>query len=75
MCLAIPLKIIEKNQMEAIGEMRGLKKRIRIDLTPNVKIGDYVMVHAGFSIEVVDENIAKENIEAVLEVEKALKGE
>ena len=69
MCLGIPLKIIEINGMEAMGELNGVKTQIRIDLLPKLKLGDYVMVHAGFGIEIIDEVLAKETIETFIELE------
>ncbi len=72
MCLGIPLRIesIEENN-EAVGEMNGVKQRIRIDLIPNVKCGDYVMVHAGFALERIEENVVNETLDIFLEVAKA----
>jgi len=64
MCLAIPAKIIEKerngkNAMVDFGE--GTIRKINISLV-DVKIGEYVLVHAGFAIEVLDESEAKETL-------------
>jgi len=71
MCLGVPLKIIEINGNEAIGEMNGIKKKIRVDLLKELKINDYVMVHAGFALEIMQEEDAKDTLEAILEVHKA----
>ena len=51
MCLAVPLKIVEKNGADGIGEFDGVKRRIRLDFVPAAEKGDYVIVHAGFAIE------------------------
>ncbi|MCW3974839.1 MAG: HypC/HybG/HupF family hydrogenase formation chaperone [Candidatus Bathyarchaeota archaeon] len=64
MCLAIPAKIIEKepnrkNAMVDFGE--GTIRKINISLV-DVKIGEYVLIHAGFAIEVLDESEAKETL-------------
>jgi len=69
MCLGIPLKLVELNGAEAVGELNGIKRKIRIDLVKDVKIGDYVMVHAGFAIEIMKEEQAKEAIEILKELE------
>jgi len=59
MCLAIPGKIIAiKNQLATV-DFDGIKKEINISLV-SVKIGDHVMVHAGFAIEKMDDEYAKE---------------
>lgn len=71
MCLAVPLKVVEINGKEAVAEIESVRRRIRIDFVPTVKPGDYVIVHAGFAIECLDEQRAKENIEAMLEVADA----
>lgn len=71
MCLAIPLKILETDGKNAVGEVGGVKRRIRVDFLPDVKPGDYVIAHAGFAIEKLDEARAKENLETILEVADA----
>lgn len=74
MCLAVPLKVIEINDKEAVGESFGFKKNIRVDLIDDLKVGDYVIVHAGFAIEKVDEKSALENLKLIKEVSDALGG-
>ncbi len=73
MCLAIPLKIVEINGKEAVGERSGIKRKIRLDFIENPKIGEYVIVHAGFAIERMDEKTAEESISAAEEVENELR--
>ena len=46
MCLAVPLKLIEINGKDAVGEAMGLQRKLRVDFIPEPKIGDYVIVHA-----------------------------
>jgi hydrogenase expression/formation protein HypC len=63
-CLAIPGKIIkiDTNKEHATIEYgEGTKRKANVTLV-NVKIGDYVLVHAGFAIEVLDEKEAKETL-------------
>lgn len=72
MCLALPLKLIKIEGNKGIGEMNGYKKNIRLDLLPNAKLGDYVMVHAGFAIEILKKENALKDIEAIMEVSSAL---
>ena len=64
MCLAIPGKIIEidKNKEHATVDYGdGIKRKANITLV-NVKIGDYILVHAGFAIEVLNEKEAQETL-------------
>ncbi len=66
MCLAIPMKIEEilDNGMAHVSSM-GTSRTVAIDLVPDAHIGDYVLVHAGFGIEVVDEHYAQESLEII----------
>ncbi|BAK43414.1 HypC/HybG/HupF family hydrogenase formation chaperone [Eggerthella sp. YY7918] len=66
MCLAIPAKITEiKNDSLATVDILGVTRDIALDLTPNAGVGDFVLVHAGFAIEVVDPEYAQETIDLV----------
>lgn len=59
MCLAIPGKIKKIHGQLAIVDFQGIEKEINISLV-SVKVGEYVMVHAGFAIEKMDEGYVKE---------------
>ena len=72
MCLAVPLKIVEIDGLEAVGEGEGLRRRMRLDFIREPKVGEYVIVHAGFAIERLPEKQALEDIEAWAEVQNAL---
>ena len=69
MCLAIPAKV-EKLAEANLAEVSvmGAERTISVDLTPDVKVGDYVLVHAGFSIEIVDEENAEKTLELIKEM-------
>lgn len=71
MCLAVPLKILSIDNKDAVAGMDGTTRKIRIDFVPNVKVGDYVIVHAGFAIDKLSAEEAEENLEAIREVENA----
>ena len=62
MCLAIPVQIVSIDGQDAQIDAGGVQRRIGIMLTPNVKVGDYVLVHAGFSIGTVDPVEAEETL-------------
>lgn len=72
MCLAIPLKLIEIDGNNAVGEAMGMQRRLRVDFIENPRLGEYVIVHAGFAIERLSEAQALEDLEAWSEVEDAL---
>ena len=59
MCLAVPAKIIELAGSEAIADCIGNRIQANISLVPDVKLGDYILIHAGFVITVLDEDEAK----------------
>ena len=73
MCLAVPLKIVEMNGADAVGERDGIRRKIRLDFIPNPQMGEYVIVHAGFAIERLTPEQAMENLAAAREVENALR--
>ena len=72
MCLAVPLKLIEINGNNAVGEAMGMRRAVRVDFIPEPKPGDYVMVHAGFAIERLSEQQAMEDLETWEELRDAL---
>ena len=72
MCLAVPLKLIEIDGKNGIGEVSGITRKIRLDFMSNVNIGDYVIVHAGFAIERLLEEQGKEILQAWSEVDDAM---
>ena len=73
MCLAVPLQLIEINGNSAVGEAMGMKRQIRVDFIENPRIGDFVIVHAGFAIERLPERQAMEDLAAWEEVQNALR--
>ncbi len=72
MCLAVPLRLTEIDGNRAIGEALGVRREIRVDFIPQPKVGDYVMVHAGFAIERLPESQARDDLEAWEELADAL---
>lgn len=71
MCLAVPGKIVEiKNNNMADVEVTGVKIEIGLHLIDGAKVGDYVLVHAGYAISMVDEESAKETMEFLKEIEE-----
>ena len=66
MCLAIPAKVTSLGEDGlATVDILGATRQISLDLTPSAGEGDFVLVHAGFAIEVVDEQFALETIELI----------
>jgi hydrogenase expression/formation protein HypC len=63
MCLSVPGKILKIRKNMARVEVGGFLRDISLDLCPEVSIGEYVLIHAGFAIQKVDENEAKVTLE------------
>ena len=62
MCVAVPAEIIEiKKKMAIVDFGGGTQKDINISLV-NAKVGEYILVHAGFAIQVIDEKAAQETL-------------
>ncbi len=62
MCLAIPVLIRKIEGTRAEVEIGGVKRTISLALTPEARINDYVLVHAGYAIGTLDEEEAKESL-------------
>ncbi len=68
MCLAIPALIKTIEGKEADVEIGGITRRISLWLTPEAKIGDYVLVHTGYAISIVDQDEALETLKMFREI-------
>ena len=62
MCLAVPMKLISIAGNKGTVELSGVKKEISLNLIRDAKIGDYLIIHAGFAIEKLDEEEAKKTL-------------
>jgi len=68
MCLAIPYKIISKQGTKAIADVFGVKKEIDIRILDDVNENDYVLVHAGFAIQKMNQEEAQETLKLLNEL-------
>jgi hydrogenase expression/formation protein HypC len=66
MCIAAPAQIIEIDNDNNLGyvDFGGVKQSIKLDLVEEAELGKYVLVHAGYAIEVLSDQVAKESLEA-----------
>jgi len=71
MCLAIPALVRTIEGLEADVEIGGVSRRASIMLTPEVRVGDYVLLHTGHAISVIDEEEAEETLELLREIIEA----
>ena len=77
MCIAAPAQIVEINKEEntLYADFGGARQMAKMDLLPDVEIGDYVLIHAGYAIEKLTEEAAKESLEAWEELLEMLEEE
>ena len=71
MCLAIPVLIKSIEDKEAEIEIGGITRRISLWLTPEAKVGDYVLVHTGYAINILDQEEAEETLRLFAEIAEA----
>lgn len=63
MCLAIPMRLIERNDIIGVAELDGVRREVSLMLSPEAGVGDFVLIHAGFAIGRIDEDEALATIE------------
>jgi hydrogenase expression/formation protein HypC len=68
MCLAVPVRVVSIEGNEAEVEIGGVRRRVSIMLTPEAKVGDYVLLHTGYAINVVNEAEAQETLKILEEM-------
>jgi hydrogenase expression/formation protein HypC len=68
MCLAVPVKVVAIDGNEAEVEIGGVKRRVSIVLTPEARVGDYVLLHTGYAINVINEAEAQETLKILEEM-------
>lgn len=73
MCLAVPARIQSVIGHEAVVETTGITKTIDVSLTPTAKPGDWVIVHVGFALQIINDAKAQETLAAMAAVAKEMK--
>jgi len=63
MCVAVPAKVLKVEEPWATVDLDGTSFKINMTLTPDVAVGDYVLIHAGFSIQQLDAVEAQETLQ------------
>ena len=72
MCLAVPALVKSIEGFEAEVDIGGVSRRASIMLTPDVKAGDYVLLHTGYAIHVIDEAEALETLRLFREIAESI---
>ena len=77
MCIAAPAQVVEINREEnwLFADFGGARQQAKLDLLPEVEVGDYVLIHAGYAIEKLTEEAAKESLDAWEELLEILEEE
>ncbi len=70
MCLAIPVLVKSIHGTEAEVEVGGVSRRVSILLTPEAQVGDYVLLHTGYAINVIDKEEAEETLELLRQIDE-----
>ena len=68
MCLAVPASIKSIKGESAVVELGGVERQVSLLLTPEARLGDYAIVHAGFAISLLDEAEAQETLALLREL-------
>jgi hydrogenase expression/formation protein HypC len=63
MCLAIPGRLVQKEGTKGTVDLGGLNKEIDLTFVPEAEIGEWLIIHTGFGLEIISEQDAKETIE------------
>ena len=69
MCIAVPMQLIEKRGEKGIVDIGGVRREVGLQLVQDVQEGDYVIVHAGFAIQILNEKDALETLALFKEME------
>ncbi len=70
MCLAVPAQLVSINDTIGTIELTGAQRDCSLLLVPEAKVGDWLLVHAGFAVQIVDEEEAKATMDAFRELEE-----
>jgi hydrogenase expression/formation protein HypC len=68
MCLAVPAKILKIEDNLALVDMAGVRRQADVRMVSNVRVGEYVLIHAGFAIEKIGQKEAKETLKLLREM-------
>ncbi len=73
MCLAIPALIKSIKGEQAVVDIEGVKRKVSLQLTPEARVGDYILLHTGYAISVIDPEEAAETLKLLKEISETEK--
>jgi hydrogenase expression/formation protein HypC len=68
MCLSVPMKVVEIQGQKGIAEIGGMSREVDLRFLSPVEVGDYVIVHAGFALQKLDQKEAEETLSLLREM-------
>ncbi len=74
MCVAVPCRVIEIQEEMGTVDIGGARRRVSLVLVPEIRVDDYVIVHAGFAIQRIDEREAMETLRILQEMAQTSQG-
>jgi len=74
-CLAIPARVVQVEEGLGLVDVGGVVREASFMLLPDVQIGDYVLLHAGYALQRVDEAEAEETLRLLAEMAEAGRAE
>jgi hydrogenase expression/formation protein HypC len=74
MCLGLPGKVVELTGKKCVVDIMGATREIAADFIKGLKVGDYVLIHAGCAVSIIDEEEAKNTIDLFKELDEVMHG-
>ena len=68
MCLAIPMQVVDRREFDGTAEIAGIRRQVSLMMCPEASLGDFVLVHAGYAITLIDEEEAQRTLELIEQV-------
>ena len=72
MCLAIPMRLMERTEMEGVVELDGVRRTVSLMLLPEAEVGDHLLIHAGYAIGSVNDEEAARTLELLRDYADAM---
>jgi hydrogenase expression/formation protein HypC len=72
MCLAIPMRLVERTELDGLVEVDGVQRRVSLMLLPDAEVDEFVLVHAGYAIGRIDEDEAAATLELLRQYSDAM---
>jgi hydrogenase expression/formation protein HypC len=72
MCLAIPMRLMERSELEGVVELDGVRRTVSLMLLPDAEVGEHLLIHAGYAIGSVNEDEAALTLDLLREYADAM---